>query len=348
MKKIEILIFIVILLPLPAWSTNESDTLSDKVSRYSGKFDTLESSCDSNVFLLKESTIESLEVPQAKIIHLHYKPQKPDESDFDLGSFWGALLGAVISGIVAIGVFWQNNRRLKRTKHEEIRQTLAVFSKFIDVIEENVERVNACLNDYQEKMNSDKIAIPEWLGFPKYFPNRIRNVDVIKISKAFFEFSLTNDDCTNYIKEIEYLNIIFPELDNKYHEYNNEMGAKMKMFVELNKQIIDYLWKEDCRVKSDLIEKIKQLYLNQDTSYTYTIMFEEIMQPLNKVFIDEKIDDMKKITDEALVILKQMKDTTTDRNTLLKGYQNDVNEAMSELRKVRDNIRSKLNEKTLL
>ncbi|MDR1091695.1 MAG: hypothetical protein LBL79_11510 [Prevotella sp.] len=351
MKKVEIMIIVFILFSLSVWSLNELETIPDKNIIYKN-VSTTESVCsqkdrinkeNGQIPILRQDKIDSIKLDQTKDICLYYR-KNPDGNPFDLGSFFGALLGAIISGIVAIGVFWQSNRRLKKTKHEETRQTLAVFSKFIDVVKENVDKVKECIEKYRSDVASNVITIYTWTGFPEYFLNRIRNIDVIKISKAFFEFNLTDDDCTNYIKEIEYLNVILHELDSQYYEYNNEMEAKIKTFIQLESQVKDYLWDGNCTIEPKRIEEIKQLYPSQGTMerYTYTVMLDQVMIPLNNIFFCHKIDNMVKITEEALLILKQMESITNEWKLLFDRYLNDMDKAISALMKVKSNINEQI------
>jgi hypothetical protein len=257
---------------------------------------------------------------------------------FDYGSFFGALLGAILSGIVAILVFVFENKRQRKNKKLEFKQLLEVFILFIDEVEQNMKDALNSIINHKTELDKGVIDFTEMKDFPDYFLNRIRDVDVIAISKAFFEYKIDNKYCVDYIKSIEYLNVMCEEVSKSYLEYSHDIEDSVRDFRKKDSEFKRSVVNDSIRSK-----KLKELWSDypgqSDTQrYTITVMREKYLTPLRDYFNSTGETSNQLLAEESLSSLNNVNERVEEWKLTITHYETQINKVLENLKKCKSKI----------
>lgn len=216
---------------------------------------------------------------------------------FDVGSFSGALCGAV----VALIVFWLGERSQKERRRDADRRTLCIYFAFIQEICEEVDKAIIKIQKYQNGKR-DTIQCHQLEYIPKYLLNRLRSVEVVSVSHVFNEFGLSVNDSTDFIKCIDFLYDIFIYI-------NNDATAKERLIYEkLNEyqlhlvKIRDFLYDSSCTISSSHLTGLRSRFYTGNNSQVFSDMKNSFLQPFCKLPGANINDEMKKIAQDAIAI----------------------------------------------
>lgn len=302
-------------------------------------------------YQLEKENKESLKDIQKQVV----KIAAPKESSGIPLSLVGSLLGALISALVAIGIFtlgqWINRRKEIKKK----RSLLKAISLMLGSIERKCHKRIGYISTYKK----DVEATPwKFASFPINTVEeivRLKNMNVDYIFDAFYEFKIAEDSYVDFYSRLDFVYDLIKSMEKDYfnniHDY---ITLPSNEILQLNESIL-----EQCVI---FMEKMKG-----DTVAL------EITQPLNQLIVnfykgnEGKESDIKNIIDSsinpilALImgsrfkssswfkdVLPKLKrarslykfvcDSNKDFASQLESKKEDISQAVDKLRTIREGI----------
>ena len=141
----------------------------------------------------------------------------------DLLGFWGALLGALISGIFAITVFALGNRSERKKEKKELLSFGELYCTSVNVMQESyVAGQIAFMDEFIEEIK-----------VKKYNPHRLKTIDAsnyldrisqINIQDLSKLYVLLNRDTKNLVLAVNHLDFVKNQLKNYVTDANNSLN----------------------------------------------------------------------------------------------------------------------------
>jgi gas vesicle protein len=209
-----------------------------------------------NSELLIDTTHNALKVSVQK------KYQRKDIQLLDIVNFLGGILGAIISGIIAIWVFKRGNIEEKEKEINKIFDFGEQLFVLIKNINENSKLQRDFILQYKESLEQKPYT---YGNFKRVSLNALERARSFDITFVFNTFKVLNQEKNTFIKyynSIDYLFSVFEIIYNDYRNYSNEIVTPMSnKFIELRNEILDK--------SADYLKKIKDEGKQPDKFYDF-------------------------------------------------------------------------------
>jgi len=181
--------------------------------------------------------------------------------------FWGALIGALITGTAGIVVitiqFCEKRSALKRESNKEIKYFVYFAEKFLECFTDVISNRDD-LNRNLEKINGERIADVSDQGVPEYeevILDKDENIEVLQRINHNIETSILPSAlkrCENMILSIKEINLNIVNYNDFERVLNTLYLIEKTTAYEYTKGSIDKLIRTQLEIKSEIsILKIK-------------------------------------------------------------------------------------------
>ncbi|PKQ61302.1 hypothetical protein BZG02_16025 [Labilibaculum filiforme] len=211
----------------------------------------------------------------------HYKEIETKEEGCDLCSIIGAILGAIISGGIAIFIFWRgrkNEKNKEKLKYIDFGEEVFTLLKNITAnSKKQVELLNALVTSITEK--------PYTHGkYNRVSLNLLKRAQSFDTTYVFTTFKTLNLEKKSYIKfysSIDFLLEVFENIDDDYHTNNSEVITPLSnKFLQLKGEIMN--------ICSNFIESSRRE--NKTTEAIYTFINQLLIDYHSPETLPDKID----------------------------------------------------------
>lgn len=155
-------------------------------------------------------------------------------------SFWGALLGAVISGIFAVGVFNSGENANKLKKEKELLDFGKLYYDSVQELQKGYIKAQLDFMDYYILETKQNLFIPHRLNVAdgKDYMNRITSLDIQKIHQLYFLLEIESQHLVKTINHLDFLK-------NQFSNYQTDANKVLDSTLEIAKQAFSFyeaLW----------------------------------------------------------------------------------------------------------
>lgn len=284
--------------------------------------------------------------------------ENPKKQGCNIYAILGSIIGALLSGGVAIGIFMHGKRNEKNKEKQKLydygEELFTLIKNIVVNSKKQVELIQVLVNSIKEKpYNHGK--------YQRISINLIKRAQSFDTTLTFNTFKNLNLEKKSYIKfysSIDYLYEVFSSIDDDYHRNNKEVITPLSNeFIKLRQQILtrgteftDQKSKE--KDKDPLYLYIDKLVLDyyDPKSIPKTIDLKYDMEKLIRPLKEELLAKYRnyQIANELLDLTKQVGDTyatITQENTnlsdALESQIEPVNSMISRLAEIETELKTK-------
>jgi hypothetical protein len=122
-------------------------------------------------------------------------------------SFWGALLGAVISGIFAVWVFKSGEKADKIKEEKELLDFGKLYYQSINLLQKDYINLQLDFMDHFILETKQNLFMPHKLNIAdgKDYMNRVTSLDIQKIHQLYFLIGIESKHLVNTINHLDFL-----------------------------------------------------------------------------------------------------------------------------------------------
>ena len=171
-------------------------------------------------------------------------------------SFWGALFGAIISGLFAIYIF----NRGARENEEKFENELLDYGKFyyesVQLLQKNLIKEQLNFMDNYVSEIKQNLFIPHRLNIAdgQDYMYRIRKLDIQRLHRLYFLLEIESKHLVNTINYLDYL-------DNQLTNYKTDARNTLESTLKIAKQAYNFyesFWELNKDYPSNIID-LKQM-----------------------------------------------------------------------------------------
>ena len=272
--------------------------------------------------------------------------ENPKDSRCNFCSILGSILGALLSGGVAISIFSQGRKNDKKNEKKKLidygEEVYTLVKNIVVNSKKQVELLNGLITSIRAKPYTHG-------NYTHISFNLLKRAQSFDTTHTFNTFKALQLEKMSYIKfytSIDFLLELFTDIDSDYHKNNSEMITPLSnSFIKLRQEILilatNYTEgkRKESKIDDPLYIYLDQLVIEYITSQTDPKVIdlkydEEILISPLKIQLLEKFRDYN-ITNDLLTLAKQAGDIYTTITTENVKFADVL---ASQLGPIKDNI----------
>lgn len=302
-------------------------------------------------FQLQKENKESLKDIQKQVI----KIASPKEGSGIPLSLIGSLLGALISALVAIGIFTLGQGINRRKEIEKKRSLLKAISLMLGSIEKKCHKRIEYISTYKKDVETTPW---KFASFPINTVEeiaRLKNMNVDYIFDAFYEFKITEDSYVEFYSRLDFVYDLAKSMEKDYfsnvHDY---ITLPSNEILQLNESVLEQCVTFIEKMKNDPVAGSIAQSLNNQIIRFYTgidgkqndikYIIDSSIDPILKLIIDDRFRDSPWFKD-VLPKLKRARNLyrfVCDSNVVfasqLDSKRVDITQSIEKIKKIKENI----------